>query len=137
MFSALGGWRYVGYLLAILALVVPLWWVKVRIDKSYQVDGMRVELMNAKLDIISLENRVRVAEQERLSLSIKLGDARYLLDLQAKKAAQRVKVVIKDKPGCGINADAVGLLNDARRANYNLPATSSRPSPSADTASKN
>lgn len=123
MLPTLGGWRYVGYLLAIIALGVPLWWVKGRIDKSYQFEGMKVELMNAKLDVISLQNRVRAAEQDRISLSIKLGDARQLLDLQAKKVAQRVKVVIKDKPGCDFDANAISLLNDARKANYKLPAT--------------
>lgn len=137
MFPTFGGWRYVGYLFAIIALGVPLWWVKGRIDKSYQVEGMKVELMNAKLDVISLQSRVRAAEQDRLALSIKLGDARYLLDLQAKKATQRVKVVVKDKPGCSLDYDAISLLNDARRANYDLPITTGGASSATETAAKN
>ena len=114
MLPTFGGWRYVGYFLAAIALGVPLWWVKGRIDKSYRVESMKVELMNAKLDVISLQNRVRAIDAERLNLSIKLGDARYLLDIQAKKATQRVKVVVKDKPGCTLDSSAISLLNDQR-----------------------
>ena len=128
MFYSLGGWRSVGYLLVILALGASLWWVKSRIDRSYDADRMQVELMNAKLDIISLRTRIRIIDAERVNLSIKLGDARHLLDQKAKSAAQRVKIVVRDNPDCRLGPDAVSLLNDARRADYGLPATPSRSS---------
>jgi hypothetical protein len=127
---SLGGWRYVGYLLVILALGASLWWVKSRIDRSYDADRMQVELRIAKLDIISLKNKVKIVDAERLDLSIKLGDARVLLDQKAKNAAQRVKVIVRDNPDCRLGPDAVSLLNDARRADYGLPAPTSR-SPAA------
>lgn len=137
MFLSLGGWRSVGYLLVILALGASLWWVKGRIDRSYDADRMQAELMNAKLDIISLRNRVRVIEAERVDLSIKLGDARYLLDQKAKSAAQRVKIVVRDNPDCRLGPDAISLLNDARRSDYGLPATPSRPPAAAENPPKN
>jgi len=137
VFYSLGGWRYVGYLLLILALGASLWWVKSRIDRSYDADRMQAELMNAKLDIISLRNRVRIIDAERANLSIKLGDARHLLDQQSKSAAQRVKTVVRDNPDCKLGPDAISLLNDARRASYGLPATPSRPPAAAEDAPRN
>ena len=137
MFYSLGGWRSVGYLLVILALGASLWWVKGRIDRSYDADRMQAELMNAKLDIISLRNRVRIIDAERANLSIKLGDARHLLDQQSKSAAQRVKIVVRDNPDCKLGSDAISLLNDARRADYGLPATPSRPPAAAETTPEN
>lgn len=123
MFYSLGGWRSVGSLLVILALGASLWWVKGRIDRSYDADRLKVELLNAKLDIISLQNRVRIVDRERLALVVRLSDARYFLEQQSEKAKARVKVMVRDNPACRLGPDAISLLNTARTQDHGLPST--------------
>jgi len=132
-----GGVRVVGILIVALALGASLWWVKGRIDRSYEADRLSGELMNAKLDIISLRTRVRTLDAERLDLAIKLGDARLIIDQKAKGAAQRVKIVVRDNPDCKLGPDAVRLLNDARSASYGLPAATSRSPAAPETTPEN
>jgi hypothetical protein len=125
MFDFLGGIRTVGLLLLILALGASAWWVKSRIDRSYDADRMQGDLINAKLDVISLQAKARIVERERLALIIKLGEARGSLDQAIGNAKSRVKVIVRDNPYCKLGPDAISLLN-AARATPELPASTGK-----------
>jgi hypothetical protein len=129
VFYSLGGVRAVGLLILILALGASAWWVKSRIDRSYDADRLQRDLLVAKSDMMRLSVSLKIAERQKLEIASALVDAQEKLDQRIGKAVERVKVVVRDNPACRLSRDAISLLNDAR-APAELPPASVNSSPS-------
>lgn len=133
MFSLLGGWRSVGYLLIALTLGTALWWVQSRIGRSYTAEAEAVvlqrDLQQKKLDINELRASIRIHEREKATLAMTLMKNQDTLDRNIQKAVGRVKVIANPDPSCDLSVDIVGVLNAARR--NDMPSPPPKPAPPA------
>jgi len=136
VFYSLGGVRAVGLLILILALGASAWWVKSRIDRSYDADRLERDLLACKSNMMRLSVSLKIAETQRLQLAGALRDAQEKLDQRIGKAVERVKVVVRDDPACKLSRDAISLLNDAR-APASLPPAAAGSPPAASAAQTN
>lgn len=93
--------------LLVAGLIIGVWWLKGRVDRSYEADKLEAKL-------VANQQTLKVSEDAKAMLSGQLMDYQEQLAAKVKTIKKTVKVFIPVGRDCDLPPEVVKQLNKAR-----------------------